>query len=172
MTQSKGGDEMDKYAIFAMFVLSLLVPSAMPVFVGGAEWVLMDSEHRIIDETSVINPGYTVWKSISIVMREPLTVGDQFVVWYKHPHALAEVVRFVWAGNAVEYYNTPAMRLGDANNDNRIGWDDLSALIGSWGSVGIPGGTDVDYDGRVGFSDLLLMLQHYGQSGAQRPHGG
>jgi choice-of-anchor C domain-containing protein len=71
------------------------------------------------------------------------------------------------AGPALDDVSVDAVPPGDANEDLRVGFDDLLVLAQHYGSTGASWNDgDFDGDGVVGFSDLLALAQHYGENAA------
>jgi hypothetical protein len=50
--------------------------------------------------------------------------------------------------------------LGDLDVDGDVDFDDLTGLLGVWGSVHSP--ADLDGSGNVGFADLVILLGNWG----------
>lgn len=62
----------------------------------------------------------------------------------------------------------PAYCIGDVNGDGVVDFDDLSVVVGAYGTVvGTPGYdpyADFDHDGYIGLLDLAALLAVYGES--------
>jgi len=63
---------------------------------------------------------------------------------------------------------SPAQRLpGDANNDGKVGFDDLVILARNYGKNGaVWEDGDFNADGNVGFDDLVILARNYGKMSA------
>jgi hypothetical protein len=57
-------------------------------------------------------------------------------------------------------YSPSAPCLGDVDDDQGVGVNDLLAVISDWGQGGT--GTDLDEDGTVGVNDLLIVISQWG----------
>lgn len=64
----------------------------------------------------------------------------------------------------VAYVGPPRPCAADVDHDGAVGFDDLAAVLATWGPCpGCPG--DVDADGAVGLSDLIAVLAAWGPCG-------
>lgn len=161
--------------IYLLLVVVLGLTPAAPAYIAPTEWVVLDDTASVLAETSLLNPGHTLYGMVPMEIRVPVQAGRQVRVWFKHPGALAAEVNVTLAGNLVQYHDAPALWLGDIDGDNVVGFADLDALLRAYGSTPADPRwfpvADLNYDGTVGFTDAIMLLASYGRAGPHRPAG-
>jgi subtilisin family serine protease len=122
---------------------------------------------RISDGGNVVNGSYTP----DFAGRHSIVIGANanYRVRVKGVTTLAETVNANVTGTMITI-TLPALREGDANNDNVINVSDFSLLASSFGlssgSGGFNANADFNGDGTVNITDFSLMAANFGQAGA------
>jgi len=124
---------------------------------GGAVALLLTGPGGVLVE-SYLTPSPGV---VDVDSAGTLAPGSYTIIIDSQAHLLlVNEARYASTGYNVSFDLVAAPLAGDVNNDGEIAFDDLLAILSSWGPCASCA-ADLDQDGVVGFSDLLLVLTNW-----------